>query len=322
MRAIIYTKYGPPDVLQVKEVDKPKANAKEVLVKVFATTVNRTDCADLRAKPFIMRFVTGLLKPKKIIQGTDFAGEIVDIGNEVRKFKVGDKVFGFDDMVLSSHAQYMTLSEDKAIEIMPGNVTYEQAAASIEGAHYAYNIINKVDIKSGQRILVNGATGAIGSAVVQLLKYYGAHITAVCNGEYSELVKSIGADKIIDYTKEDFTKSEEKYVYIFDAVGKSTFSNCKPLLESGGVYISSELGTMAQNIFYALFTPFFGKKKVIFPFPTDLLRSVRLIKKLSEEGNFKAVIDRKYPLDEIAEAYSYVEKGEKIGNVVINIKHT
>ena len=319
MKAIVYTKYGPPDVLQLKEVKKPIPKDNEVLIRVYAATVNRSDCAMLRAKPFIMRFFTGLFKPNKPILGTDFAGTIEAVGKNVASLKIGEKVFGFDDGGLSSHAQYMTLSKDNALTTMPNNMTYEQAAASIEGAHYAYNFINKVDIKHGQKVLVNGASGAIGSAAVQLLKYFGAKVTAVCNIKDADLVKSLGANKVIDYTKEDFTNSSEKYDFVFDTVGKSTFKKCKPLLVSGGVYMSSELGPMVQNPFLALITPIFGNRKVKFPLPTNRSRSVRLIKKLSEEEKFRAVIDRTYSLDKIAEAYRYVEQGQKIGNVVIAV---
>ena len=184
-----------------------------------------------------------------------------------------------------------------------------------------HNVINKVNLKSGAKILVNGATGGIGSAAVQFLKYFGAKITAVCNTKNIELVKSLGADKIIDYTKEDFTKDDQKYNFIFDAVGKSSFGKCKALLQTDGVYISSELGFMAQNIFFALIKPIIGNKKVIFPIPTDCKRSLLFIKKLIEEEKFKTVIDKKYPLEQIAEAYRYVEKGQKTGNVVITVEH-
>ena len=321
MKAIVCTKYGPPDVLQLKEVEKPTPKDNEVLVRVNATTVNRTDSAMLRAKPFIMRFFTGLFKPNNPILGTEFAGKIEAVGKDVMSFKVGDKVFGLNDNGLSSHAQYMTILEDKAVTIIPENITYEQAAASTEGAHYAFNFINKVTIKSGQKVLVNGASGAIGSAAVQLLKYFGANVDAVCNTKNIELVKSLGADKVFDYTKEDFTKGDQKYDFVFDTVGKSSFAKCKPLLQPGGIYISSELGYMAQNIFFALVTPVIGNKKVRFPLPVDCKRSVLFIKKLIEEGKFKAVIDRKYPLEQIVEAYKYVETGQKTGNVVITVEH-
>jgi len=306
MKAVINTKYGPPEVLQLKEVEKPTPKDNEVLIKIYATTVNRTDCATLRAEPFFARFFTGIFKPKNPILGTEFAG--------------GDRVFGFDDKGSGSHAQYKTISKDKALTKMP-NITYEQAAASTEGAYYAYNFINKVNLKNGQKVLVNGATGGIGSAAIQFLKYFGANITAVCNTKDFELVKSLGADKVIDYTKEDFTKDNQKYNYIFDAVGKSSFAKCKPLLQPGGVYMSSELGFMAQNIFFALITPIIGNKKVIFPIPTDLKGSIIFIKMLIEKGKFKTVIDRKYPLEQIVEAYRYVEKGQKVGNVVITVEH-
>ena len=319
MKAIIYTQYGPPDVLEAKQVDKPVPAANEILVKVKATTVNRTDCAVLRAKPFIMRFGTGLLNPKKQIMGTEFAGEVEAVGAAVTMFKTGDRVFGFDDIVLSSYAQYLTIAEHKGIATIPDHTSYEQAAASCEGAHYAYNMINKTKFTRGQKVLVNGASGGIGSAAVQLLKYFGAFVVAVCNTKNLELVQSLDADKVIDYTISDFTKAGEKYDFIFDAVGKSSFSKCRPLLNEGGVYISSELGWMAENIFFALVTPVMGSKKVIFPIPKDIKGSILLIKKLIEQKKFKTVIDRTYPLEQIAEAFRYVETGQKTGNVVITV---
>ena len=324
MKAIICTRYGPPEVLQLKEIAKPIPKDNEVLIKVHATTVNRTDCATIRGKPIFTRLLTGIFKPKKLIPGTEFAGIIEAVGENATSFKVGDKVFGFDALGLGSQAQYMTISEDKALTTIPKNITYEQAAASTEGAHYAYNFVKKVNLKSGQRVLVNGATGAIGSAAVQLLKYYGLRVTAVCNTKNIELVKSLGADKVIDYTIEDFTKDEEKYNFVFDTAGKSSFFKCKPLLQSGGIYISSDLGYMAQNVFLPLITPIIkpmiGNKRTIFPIPTDIKRSVLLIKKLIEEGKFRAVIDRKYPLEQIVQAYRYVETGHKTGNVVITVE--
>jgi len=324
MKAFVYTKYGPPDVLKLKEVIKPSPADKEVLIKIVATTVNRTDCATIRAIPFFMRIATGLFKPKKQIPGTEFAGKIEAVGKSVSSLKAGDNVFGFDDQGTGAHAQYTTISEDKVV-LMPDGTTYDQAAASIEGAHYAYNFINKLSIEKGQKVLVNGATGAIGSAAVQLLKYYGANVTAVCATKNIELVKALGANRVIDYTKEDFTKDETKYNFVFDAVGKSSFFKCRHLLQPGGVYISSDLGYMAQNIFLPLITPFIkallGNKKTIFPMPTDVRGSIVLIKRLIEQGKFKAVIDRKYPLEQIVEAYRYVEKGQKTGNVVITVEH-
>ncbi len=324
MKAIVYTKYGSPDVLKLKEVEKPAPRDNEVLVKIYATTVNRTDSATIRAIPWFARIITGLFKPKKQTPGTEFAGEIEAIGKDVKALKVGDKVFGFDEQGSGAHAQYLKIAEDYAVTI-PENISYEQAAASSEGAHYAYNMINKVNLESGNKVLVNGASGAIGSAAVQLLKYFDVYVTAVCNTKNIELVKSLGADKVIDYTKEDFTRDEEKYNFVFDTVGKSSFAKCKPLLQAGGIYASSDLGYMAQNIFLPLITPLTSRlpgqsgKKTIFPMPVDIRGSLLLIKKLIEEGKFTAVIDRSYPLEEIVEAYRYVEKGQKTGNVVITI---
>ena len=320
MKAIVYTKYGSPAVLALKEIEKPVIKDNEILIKVKATTVNRTDCAMLRAKPFIMRFLTGFFKPKNPILGTEFAGEVEAVGAAVVSFKKGDKVFGFDDVGLSAYAEYMTIAADKALTTIPENISYEQAAASCEGAHYAYNMINKVNLTSGQKVLVNGASGGIGSAAVQLLKYFGADVVAVCNTKNIELVKGLGADRVIDYLTTDFTKDDQKYDFIFDTVGKSSFTQCKPLLNAGGAYISSELGWMAQNIFYALVTPLMGSKKVIFPIPKDIKASILLIKKLIEEQKFKTVIDRKYPLEQIADAFRYVETGQKTGNVVISLE--
>ncbi len=324
MKAIVYTKYGSPDVLHLNEVEKPVPKDYEVLIRVHATTVNRTDCATIRAIPFFARIFTGLFKPKKQIPGTEFAGEIEAVGKSVSSLKVGDKVFGFDDQGSGSQAQYMTIKEDKVI-IIPDNISYEQAAASSEGAHYAYNFINKVDLKSDHNVLINGASGGIGSAAVQLVKYFGANVTAVCNTKNIELVKSLGANRVIDYTKEDFTKDEQKYDFVFDTVGKSSFFKCKHLLQPGGIYISSDLGYMSQNIFLPLITPIIkpmiGNKKTIFPMPTDIRGSILVIKSLIEQDKFKAVIDREFPLEQIVEAYKYVEKGQKTGNVVITVEH-
>lgn len=323
MKAVVYQNYGPPDVLNLKEVEKPVPKNNEVLIKVYATTVNRTDNATIKAIPFFARIVTGLFKPKKQTPGTEFAGIIEEIGKDVAYFKVGDKVFGFDDLGSGSHAQFMTKDENSGMTIMPEDLSFEQGAASVEGAFYAYNFINKIDLKAGQKVLVNGATGGIGSAVVQLLKYFEADVTAVCNTKNIDLVKSLGANRIIDYLEEDFTKDDERYNFVFDAVAKSSFRKCMPLLLSGGIYASSDLGYMSQNIFLPLITPIIkpliGNKKTIFPLPTDLKGFIVLIKQLIEKGAYTSVIDRKYSFEDIVEAYRYVEKGEKTGNVVITI---
>jgi len=321
MKAIVYTKYGPPDVLQLKEVAKPYPRDNEVLIKIHATTVNRTDSALRKAEPFISRFITGLIRPKKTILGTEFAGKIEEVGKDVTSFKVGDKVFGFSGKDFGAHAEYMIMPEEGSLTTMPANMTYEEAAPSTEGAHYALSFIRNANLQSGQRVLINGATGAIGSAAVQLVKYFGADVTAVCNTKNVALVKSLGADKVLDYTKEDFTKDDQMYDAVFDTVGKSSFSRCKPLLKPGGIYISSELGYMAQNPILALVTPIIGNKKVMFPIPKHSDENIVLFKELIEAGKFKGVIDRCYPLEEIIEAYKYVETGQKTGNVVITVEH-
>ncbi len=323
MKAIIYTQYGSPDALQLTEVEKPLPKDNEVLIKVHATTVNRTDCATLRAKPFFMRIVTGLFKPKKQTPGTDFSGEIEAVGEKVSSYKVGDRVFGFDDEGIKSHAQYLAV-KGSAVLTIPKGVTYELAAASLEGAHYAYNFINKVNLKKGDKVLVNGATGAIGSAAVQLLKYFDADITAVCAEKNVDLVKSLGANRVIDYRRSDFTDDKTQYDFVFDMVGKSSFFKCRRILKKGGTYISSDLGYMSQNLILPLITSVIGlfieNKQSVFPIPKDIMNSMSLIRDLIEQGKFSAVIDRIYPLEQIIEAYKYVEKGHKTGNVVIRVE--
>jgi NADPH:quinone reductase-like Zn-dependent oxidoreductase len=317
MKAAIRKQYAPPDNLKIENIEKPLPKDQEVLVKVYATTVNRTDCAVLTGKPFIMRFFTGLFKPSSPVPGTDFAGIIEATGKNVTALKKNDNVWGFHDAGLSSQAEYLTISEKGNIAPMPDKISYEEAAAGLEGAHYAYNFINKIKLQEGQQVLINGATGAIGSAMLQFLKSKNIDVTAVCNTKNIELMKSLGADKTIDYTREDFTKDDEKYDVILDAVGKSTFSKCKPVLKEKGIYLSSELGPGAQNPFLALTTPIFSKKRVKFPLPSNIKGSIRFITEMVNLGKFKPVIDQTYPLDQISEAYIYVMTGEKTGNVVV-----
>jgi NADPH:quinone reductase-like Zn-dependent oxidoreductase len=320
MKAAVHTGYGPPDVVRIAEVDKPVAKDNEVLVKVHATTVNRTDCGLRAAKPFISRFFTGLIRPKATILGNEFAGAVEAVGSGVRSFEVADRVFGFSGDRFGAHAEYLTIPEDGSLATMPANVTYEEAAASTEGSHYALSFIRKAKIRRGQDVLVNGATGAIGSAAVQLLKRLGAQVTAVCDTEHVELVRGLGADRVIDYTAEDFTRDEQAYDVVLDAVGKSSFGRCRRLLKPRGIYLSSDLGPLSQNPILALITPLFGGKKVMFPIPRDDQEMVRYFKELIESGAFKPLIDRRYPLDQIVEAYRYVETGQKIGNVVISVE--
>lgn len=319
MRAIINTEYGPPEVVSLMEVDKPVPKDNEVLIKIYATTVNRTDCGFRSAQYFISRFYSGLFRPKFKTLGNEFSGVIETIGKDVKLFNIGEKVFGYNDTKFGAHAEYMTMAEHEAITTMPGNLTYEEAAPLTEGGHYALCNIRAVKIKAGQNVMVYGATGAIGSAAVQLLKYFGAKVTAVCSTNNIELVKSLGADVVIDYTKQDFTKADQTFDFVFDAVGKSSFGQCKPLLNKKGIYISTELGKNSENIFLALTTKFFNNKKVLFPLPTISKEDVIFLKELAETGKYKPVIDRQYRLEQIVEAYKYVETGQKTGNVVITL---
>lgn len=319
MRAIVNTKYGPPEVVKLTEVDKPAPKDNEVLIKVYATTVNRTDCGFRSANYFISRFFSGLFRPKFKTLGNEFAGVIEAIGKNVNSFNIGDEVFGFSGTKFGAHAEYMTIAENEAITTMPGNLAFEEAAPLTEGGHYALCDIRAANVKSGQNVLIYGASGAIGSAAVQLTKYFGAKVTAVCNTKNVELLQSLGADQVIDYTTQDFTKTEQLFDFVFDSVGKSSFGQCKPLLNKKGIYISTELGKKSENIFLALFTPILGGKKVLFPIPKINKEDVNFLKGLVESGRFKPVIDRKYSLEQIVEAYKYVETGQKTGNVVITM---
>lgn len=318
MKAAVRRSYGSPDKIRVEEIEKPVPADNEVLIRVYATTVNRTDCANLTGRPFIMHLVLGLFRPRKIIIGTDFAGEVIAIGKQTKSFGIGEKVFGFRDTGSESQAEYITATEDNLFAI-PKNIAYKQAAASLEGAHYAYTFIHKVQIRPGQEIMINGATGAIGSALLQFARQYDVNITATCNTKNISLLQALGADKIYDYTKDDFTQQDDKYDFIFDAVGKSTFGKCKPLLKEKGIYISSELGPYCQNVFYSLIASM-AAKKVRFPVPYTTQKTIPYISDLLENGIFRPVIDREYSMEDISKAYAYVITGQKTGNVLINIK--
>ena len=319
MKAAVRSKYGLPGDLAIKELEIPIPKYDEVLIRVHATTVNRSDCHVLSGKPFFMRLLTGLFKPKDPIIGSDFTGEIAATGRNVQAFKTGDKIMGFSGgLSFGSQAQYFILPEKKAEKVivpMPANLTYDEAAACLEGAFYASWII-RYKPQAGQKALVYGATGAIGSSYVQFLKYYGTYITAVCGAENIELVRSLGADKVIDYKNNDFTKDEEQYDFVLDGVGKTTFLKCKKLMKKKSIFSSSG---GAINLLWIFITPLFGGKKVVFPGGVSIKSGLSFIKDLVEKERFKPVIDRKYPLEQIAEAYKYVASGQKIGNVIITM---
>jgi NADPH:quinone reductase-like Zn-dependent oxidoreductase len=319
MKAIVHTRYGPPEVLQLKEVEKPAPKDNEVLVKIYATTVNRTDCGFRKPEyGFIIRLINGIFRPRRKILGSEFSGEIEAVGKDVKTFQPGDQVFGLSGN-FGAHAEYICLPEKGSIAIKPANMSYEEAAAVCDGLMLAMTYIRKINFQKAKRILINGASGSIGSACVQLAKYYGAKITAVCNTKNIELVKALGAERVIDYTTDDFTIDDQLYDVVIDAVGKSSFFRCKRLLKPGGVYFSTDLGFLAQNIFLALWTPIFCRKRVKFPLPKASQKDIVFFKELIEAGKYKAVIDRCYPLEQIVEATEYVETGQKTGNVVITI---
>jgi len=320
MLASVNTQYGPPEVIKIQEIKKPVPKDSELLIKVYASTVNRTDCGFRSAEYFISRFFSGLLKPKFKVLGNEFSGEIVEVGGNVNMFKIGERVFGYDEVNFGSHAEYKVIAQSGSIVTMPDNLSYLEAAPVCEGAHYALCIIKAAKVTKGQNVLVYGATGGIGSAGVQLLKYFGAQVTAVCHSNHLDIVKSMGADQVIDYTSQDYTNTKTKYDFVFDSVGKTSFGKCKPALSAEGIYISTELGKNWENIFLALKGKLTKGKRVLFPLPTIDKSDVEFLKELVVTGKFKPLMDRVYPLHEIVDAYRYVETGQKLGNVVIQIQ--
>ncbi len=318
MRAVVYDNYGAPDVQRLEDVERPVPKEDEVLVKIHATTVTRSDCGVRAGKPFIIRVFFGLRRPKERILGTELAGEVDAVGAAVSEFAIGDYVFGSTPAFRSgAHAEFICIRETAPLVHKPADMTFEQAAAVTDGMILALMCLQASHIRKGQSMLVYGASGSIGTAGVQLAKYFEAEVTAVCNTKNIELVRSLGADKVIDYMQEDFTQNGETYDVIFDAVGKHSFSRCRGSLKRGGAYVATD---GFQNLFLALWTSRIGDKRVLFPIPPHYTKkNVLFLKDLIEAGTYRAVIDRIYPLEDVVEATRYVETQQKTGNVVLTI---
>ncbi len=324
MRAVVYDRYGPPDVQRLDDVERPVPEDDEVLVKIHATTVNRLDCATREANrrsglavSLLSRLVSGLRSPRQRILGSELAGVVEAVGPAVSEFAVGDHVFGTTGLRFGAHAEFICIRESARIAHKPTGMSFEEAAAVCDGALNALWSLRGADLRKGQRILIYGASGSIGTAGVQLAKHFEADITAVCNTKNLDLIKSLGADRVIDYTQEDFTKNGETYDFIFDAVGKHSFRRSRGSLKRGGRYIATD---GFRNLILALWTSRIGDKRVVFQIPPRYAKQdVRFIKELIEAGKYRAVIDRCYPLEQVVEATRYVETEQKTGNVVVTV---
>ena len=319
MRAIVHTRYGSPDVLHLEEVERPVPADDEVLVRIHATTVNRTDCGFRAGSPWITRYFAGWLRPRLTILGTEFAGEVVEAGAGVTELQVGDRVFGVNANRFGAHAEFLAVREAGPIATIPAAVSYEDAAAVCDGIVLARTCLRAAGVTAGTRLLLYGASGSIGTAGVQLARHMGAHVTAVCDTRTVELVRSLGPDRVIDYTREDFVGDGTRYDVIFDAVGKLSFRRIRHALKPAGVFATTDLGFMWHAPLLVIATRYVGRQRVMIPIPAYRKDDVLFARELLEAGAYRAIIDRRYPLEDVIDATRYVETGTKTGNVVITV---
>lgn len=320
MRALFAPRYGTADVLEFRDVPEPTPKVDEVLVRIHATTVNRTDQGVLVGTPLFARLFYGIAKPRHPILGNEFAGTVEAVGGEVTSLAVGDRVFGYNDSTFGAHAEYTTARASGLIAPMPAGTSFVEAAPANEGVHYALSNLRWAEVAAGDRILIYGATGAIGSAAVQLAKHFGAEVTAVCGTDHIDLVRSLGADHVVDYTKDEFPTPGADYDVVMDAVGKSSYRRWKPAIVPGGAYLSTDLKPMVPGLFLIAWTRLFSDRRVALPLPKHSHDTVVFFKDLIEAGEFRPVIDRTYPFDRIVDAYRYVATGQKVGNVVVTLE--
>jgi NADPH:quinone reductase-like Zn-dependent oxidoreductase len=319
MRAVVYSRYGPPDVLRLAEVERPVPRDDEVLVRVHATTVTRTDCSFRQPRPFFVRLFSGLRRPRRPILGTELAGEVEEAGASVTRFAPGDRVFGVNADRFGAHAELVAVRQDGPLATMPAGTTFEEAAPVCDGLTIALACLRKARLEARQRILVYGASGSIGTAAVQLAKVMDAHVTAVCDTRNVETVRALGADEVVDYTRQDFTAGGETYDVVFDAVGKISLRRCRRLIRRGGFFVETDLGFLAQNVALVLLTRWVAPVRVLIPIPKYTQADVLFARELLEAGRYRAVIDRTYPLEQVVEATRYVETQQKTGNIVLTV---
>ena len=317
MRAVAYDRYGPPEVLRIEEVEEPVPREDEVLVRIVASTMNRTDCGLRSAEFIVSRLFTGLLRPRQRISGMEFSGVVEAVGPAVTGFGIGDAVFGVKGF--GAHAEYACVREGGVLALKPANVSFATAAAATDGAGLALACLRAAGLRAGQSVLIYGASGAVGTAGVQLARHLGADVTAVCSTKSVELMRSLGVGKVIDYTEEDFTRNGRTYDVVFDAVGKTSFRRCHGVLKRGGTFVDTDPGFMFHVVPLALLTRWFGSKRVAMGITKFSKEDVVMLASLMEVGVYLPVIDRRYPLDQVVEAARYVETGQKTGNVVLTV---